>query len=204
VDGEVVMIPRALPTTILFLLAEVLCAALAVADRNSPVTPVRAISATVVGCPFTFQHGMPPGVFCVYDGVAIGSDGQACGDRVMVIWTRLAPEFNADDGLDDDVTDRSHVYFGFVTSSDLLIRAGAAPGAESRVRLMDYTLGHGLPRVRLRGTAELRFIPAGGGEGTEVLSLRIGRPVLVPGTCALTSYDGTFVGVMTLPPDTTR
>jgi hypothetical protein len=195
-----------LPIVIFFLLADVLRAALAVGDvRQIPSISARAIfSATVVRCPFNFQHGMPPGVFCVYDGVAIGSDGQACSDRVMVIWTRLAPEFNADGGLDDAVSERFDVYFGFVTSPDLVMRAGVDPGAESSATIIDYTLGHGRPRVPLRGTAELRFVQVSGGEGTEVLSLRIRRPVLVPGTCAFTSYDGTFVGVMTLPPDTTR
>ena len=199
-------IRRALPMMLFFLLADGLCAALAVEDgRQIPNISAGAIfSATVVRCPFGFQHGMPPSVFCVYDGVVIGSNGQACGDRVMVIWTRLAPEFNADDGLDENVTGRSNVYFGFVTSPDLVMRADVDAAAESRATIVDYTLGHEQPRVRLRGTAELRFVPAGGGEGTEVLSLRIRRPVLVSGTCAFTSYDGTFVGVMTLPPDTTR
>ena len=72
------MTRRSLPLALFFLLADVLCAALAGLDGR-PVASMSsgAVFEAMAGCPFSFQQGMPPGVFCVYDGIAMGSDGQA-------------------------------------------------------------------------------------------------------------------------------
>jgi hypothetical protein len=188
---------------VLLLCAQLLCAALAHGDGGrASDPPFKAIfGATDVRCPFNFRDGMPPGVFCVYDGVALGAGDQACDDRVLVIWSRLASEFDAPGAPGDQVTDRSGVYYAFVPLPEMVLRATVDTGGGDRATIRDYTLGPRQPRAALTGGAELRFVAADGGEGTEVLSIRLRRPILAAGTCAVTSYDGTFVGVMTLPPD---
>jgi hypothetical protein len=192
---------RAWPIALFFLLADVLCATLVGAHAGQVrILPAGATFSAPDRCPFSFQPGMPQDVFCVYNGVAVGSDGQVCGDRVMVIWARLAPEFDIDGGLDAEATDRSAVHFGFVTSPDLVMRARVDAGAENRATIIDFTFGPDQLRARLAGTAEIHLVPAGGDDVTEVLSLRIGTPVPAGETCAFTSYDGTFVGVMALAP----
>jgi hypothetical protein len=188
------MTRRAAPAICLSLLA-VLCAVGASGDGGAisrdTIGPV--FTTRVDHCPFSFLRGMPPGVFCVYDGVAIGQDGHACGERATVIWSRLAPEFTADAG-----PEAGDVYLGFVTSPDLTMRGIVDPSAENRAEMADYTLGRG-QRVRLWGSAEIRSA-IGGDEDTEILSLRIRPAAFGFDACAFTSYDGAFVGVLALPP----
>jgi hypothetical protein len=183
------MIHRASRVALLVLMALV-CAGLAAVSARADV------DTRLMRCPFSFPHDMPPGVFCVYDGVARGSDGSPCGDRVMVIWSRLSPAFAPDDWPDEDLSEWDNVYFGFDMFPDLVLRAAVDGEAEYRAAISDYRLGPDRPRVRLQGTAELGFAD---GEGTEVLLLRSHRPIPASESCAFTSYDGTFVGVMTLP-----
>src|SRR6516165_6688594 len=186
------MVRRAVPVICLLVLADVVCAARVFGDggRISPNALGAIFTTRVDHCPFSFQRGMPPGVFCVYDGIATGEDGGACSDRAMVIWSRLAPpEFTG------TAPEAGDVYFGFVTSPDLTMRGIVEPTAENRAAIADYVLGDAQP-VRLQGTAEMRYVPIGSGEDTEVLSLRIRPGALGFGVCAFTSYDGTLVGVM--------
>ena len=209
---KAVMIRRVLPMALFFLLVDVLCAMFALGDGCQPLssTGTGISSYAVVGtpprvarqpdhCPFNFQHGMAPGVFCVYEGVAIGPDGWECRDRVIAIWTRLAPGLTADKRVaKDGATDSSDVYFGFITSPDLVMWAVVDADTDSHATIAGYTLGDGQAPVRIRGTGELRFIPTGGGEATEVLSLLIDQPEPAPAAYAFTSYRGAFAGVMTL------
>src|SRR5215831_15097469 len=126
------MMCRTVPALCLLLLAHAIGAASSNGDggqiwRNT----VAGMSTTRVDhCPFSFLRGMPPGVFCVYDGVAMGQDGRACGDRAMVIWSRLAPEFTADAG-----PEAGDVYFGFVTAPDLTMRGIVDSDAENRAAM---------------------------------------------------------------------
>ena len=191
------MMCRTVPALCLLLLAQAVGAASSNGDgsqiwRN---TVAGMFTTRVDHCPFSFLRGMPPGVFCVYDGIAMGPDGRACGDRAMVIWSRLAPEFTADAG-----PEAGDLYFGFVTSPDLTMRGIVDPDAENRAAMIDYTLGLG-QRIRLQGTADMRYVPLSAEEGTEILSLRIRPAAFAFGACAFTAYDGTFVGVMALPPE---
>lgn len=212
-NGEAVMIHRVLPMVLFFLLlVDVLCATFALGDDRQPLNSTGNGISSYAGdvgtlprvarqsdhCPFNFQDGMAPGVFCVYEGVAIGPDGRGCRDRVIAIWTRLAPGLNANK---EGATDSSDVHFGFITSPDLVMRAVVDADTDSHAAIVGYTLGDGQAPVRIRGTGELRFVPTGGGEGREVLSLLIDQPEPTPAACAFTSYRGAFAGVMTLPAD---
>jgi hypothetical protein len=130
----------------------------------------------------------------VYDGVALGPDGQVCADPMLVLWSQLAPQHgpyrHRREASDSDV------YFGFVTSVDIVVRAGIVLGAEHRVRILDYTFGpDGLPLV-LQGFAETHI--AGGPHGIETLSMRVTPPLDAGGACGFASFDGTFLGVLRL------
>lgn len=184
-------------TVLAILLAGVPCAAGQGPLPLKPPTHALLNPARTARCLFSFQQGMPPGVFCVYDGVATGPAG-TCGRRVMVIWTRLAPEFTDEGSLGEDVFGSSDVYFGFVMLPELVMRAIPETDAGGGATLVDYSMGGNQPRVLLHGTAELR-LRGSGGESTEVLGLRWLEPVLAGESCAFTAYDGTFIGTMTLP-----
>jgi len=187
---------RALSIAVLLLFGDAHGAAFARGNvLDVAIGPTSGVS--LVRCPFDFHQAMPPGAFCVYEGIALGADGQPCKEPVVVIWARLAPEPDAEGGLGEDVTDPADVLFGFVAFPDLVMRAATDDGAERRATILDYAIGDDQPPVELRGSAEVRFVPAASGGGIEVLGLRIDGPVLASETCAFTSYDGTFLGVMT-------
>jgi hypothetical protein len=148
------------------------------------------------GCPFDFQRGMPPGVFCVYEGIALDAAGEVCADPAVVLWSQLAPELGAYRNR-PEAADRD-VYFGFVTSPDLVVRGTIDIDAENRVKMRDYTVGpHELPLV-LHGYAETWI--AGGRAGVETLRLRVAPPLDAGGACGFASYDGAFIGVLVLEP----
>ena len=149
-------------------------------------------------CPFDFAHGMPPGMFCVYDGVAMTADGAACSDRLQVIWTRLAQESL---GPGAKSASQLSVYFGFASISELVLRATAEDAAGHRAVFADMTIPNSSTAFRLRGNATLRRVADGSAAGTEVLTLRVRRPLPIGSNCAFTSFNGTFVGVVTLLPD---
>ena len=152
-------------------------------------------------CPFDFAHGMPPGMFCVYDGVAMAADGTACSNRVQVIWTRLAPESLGPKAKNES---QLSVYFGFASISELVLRANAEDAAGHRAAFADMTTPDSATPFRLRGGATLRRVADGSEAGTDVLSLRVRRPISIDSDCAFTSFNGTFLGVMTVLPDTTE
>ena len=144
-------------------------------------------------CPYSFQDGMPPGVFCVYEGVALGPHGEVCADPVLVIWSQLAPALGVY-GLHRDASD-GDVYFGVASSPDLVVRARADADSESGVTMVDYTFGpHEVPLL-LRGRADTRIVG-----DQEILDLRVRPPLDAGGACAFASYDGAFIGVLTLSP----
>jgi len=177
------------------LLAAVVIATRAVADdrlRPEVSAASATFDATDVRCPSDFEQGLPSGVLCVYDGVAVGPDGQACPDRVTVVWTRLAPELNR-----ERRPDLSYVFFGFVGFPEWVVRATADSG--SRAAFLDAASGDQPGRDRLYGHAEIR-LAAAGSAATEVLSLAFQKPVIF-GNCAVASYDGTFVGLMRISQD---
>ena len=172
-------------------------------DRAAaPCSDGAIFDASPARCPFTFRYGMPPGVFCVYDGVVTGTDGEACVERMLMIWTRLAGQFAPEQN--DDVVNWSDVYFGFDGFPELVLRADGDAASARRAPMLDYTLGSRETRVALRGTVEIRFASTGGSEGTEVLSLRVSQPVAASPACAFTSFDGIFVGVMEVPAEQHR
>lgn len=165
----------------------------------------RADADAVLGampfCPFDFAHGMPPGMFCVYDGVAVNAAGAACSNRVQVIWTRLAQESL---GPEEKNKSQLSVYFGFASISELVLRANAEDAAGHRAAFADMTTPHSATPFRLRGGATLRHVADGSAAGAEVLSLRVRRPIPIDSDCAFTSFNGTFLGVMTLLPDSSE
>jgi len=84
---------RQISHTIVFMLCtEALCAGFtSPASRAASDESGAPFNAAPVRCAFNFRDGMPPGTFCVYDGIRLGSHGEACGDRELIIWNRLAP-----------------------------------------------------------------------------------------------------------------
>ena len=196
------MICRALPIALLFLAGDALGAT--VAGNALDIAIGETSGASVVRCPFTFQQEMPPGVFCVYDGLALGTDGRPCRERLVAIWARMTPELDTGGDLGEDVFHASDVLFGFVAFPELVIAASPDEGAAHRATIIDYTIGDDQLSVDLGGTLETRLVRAAGGGSIEVLALRVDRPVLASETCAFTSYDGIFVGMMTVPPEEPR
>jgi hypothetical protein len=190
-------LPRAAPSALVFLLmATISRADLGALAEESPIGPTFERSG--IRCPATFQGGMPPGVFCVYEGVAIAVDGQPCRERRLVIWTRMAAAFIDDGDPEPDGVDRDSVYFGIVMSPEIVIRA--TPGEQpDHATVHDYFLTPDSPREPLRGDAQLRFVRIADGTGIEVLSLRFASAISVSDRCALTVYEGSFVGLMILP-----
>jgi hypothetical protein len=148
--------------------------------------------ASTARCPFTFPEGMQAGVFCVYSGVALGSDGAICGDRMIAIWSRLAEPRRAKPGP-------GSVYLGFVPFTDFVVRAVSNPTATNQAAIIGYSTDD--QEIGASGTAELRFEFVHGGPGFEVLTLRTEQPVLLPSGCGITAYDGTFIGVLAVPPE---
>lgn len=186
----------ALPAVVLSLLATISRADLGAHAVGPALAPT--FERTGTRCPATFQGGMPPGVFCVYEGVAIAADGQPCEERMLVIWTRLAAAFIDGGDPEPDGVDRDSVYFGFVMSPEIVVQATADEDAD-HATVHDYFRTPESPREPLLGDAELRFVPVADGTGIEVLSLDLATAISASERCALTVYEGSFIGLMTLP-----
>jgi hypothetical protein len=93
------------------------------------------------------------------------------------------------------------VYFGFGSRPELALRAAGVDRAGHRAAFVDMTSPADAQPIRLRGDATLRHVADGSPDGTEVLTLRLRRPVAIEASCALTLFNGTFLGVLTILPD---
>lgn len=191
----------ALPRIATFALVLLLTATIGRADlgalaAGSPIGPT--FERAGIRCPATFESGMLPGVFCVYEGVAIAVDGEPCQERMLVIWTRMAAPFVDSGDAEPDGVDRDSVYFGFVMAPEIVVRAMAGEQPD-HATVHDYFRTPDSPREPLRGDGDLRFVQIADGTGIEVLSLRFATPISASDRCALTVYEGSFIGLMTLP-----
>jgi hypothetical protein len=153
-------------------------------------------------CPYAFGSDMPAATFCVYQGVAWGGAGKVCATEVVVIWSSRASRAPVSGGAAETAS-ASHreVYLGFVADPDLVVRAIVDPRQGDRAEMVGYTLGSDEAPQPLAGQLTLRAVRLG---SAEALSMDVREPGRFhPGSCAFTSYSGTFLGVIRPPSETT-
>jgi hypothetical protein len=155
--------------------------------------------ATLERCPYDFGSPMPAATFCVYNGVALGPEGEMCADNVLVIWSSYAlgalqqPQGGAGSAP-------TEVYLGFVADPELVLRAIVDPERSERAVMAGYTLGESQPSLPLLGETKLRAVGGGAQGDAGVLTIMLREPHnLRPAGCALAAYAGTFVGIVRLP-----
>lgn len=162
--------------------------------------PADGADAAPASCPYHFRSDMPAATFCVYRGVALGGGGELCATDVVVIWSSLVAAVNAQRGERTSASDRE-VYLGFVADPDLVVRAIADPRQGDRAEMVGYTLGREDAPLPLAGQMTLRAERQG---AADVLRVDLSEPLRRhPGSCALASYAGTFLGVIRPPSEAT-
>lgn len=163
------------------------------------VEPSSLLPYATASCPYNFGRAMPPATFCVYNGVALGADGEICADNVLVIWSSYAlhalqrPE-------DTRGSAATEVYLGFVAEPELVLRAVVDPERSERAVMAGYTLGEGRPAVPLAGETRLRAAGGSGPSDAGILTITLQEPrELRSRGCAFAAYAGSFVGMVRLP-----
>jgi hypothetical protein len=153
-------------------------------------------------CPYQFGSDMPADTFCVYRGVAWGGAGEVCATDVVVIWSSLASEPAASVAhAQKDSASNREVYLGFVSDPELVVRAIVDSRQGDRAKMVGYTLGGDEAPQPLAGQMTLRAVRPG---SADVLSMDLREPRRFhPGSCALVSYSGTFLGMIRPPSETT-
>jgi len=157
-------------------------------------------------CPYHFGSDMPAATFCVYQGVAFGGGGEVCATDVVVIWSSVAapPPVSAGPAAKATGSNRE-VYLAFVAEPELVLRGIADARQDDRAEMVGYTTGgDGAPQP-LAGRMTLRAVRVGSSRTADVLSMELQEPRRFhPGSCALASYSGTFLGMARPPSNTTR
>jgi len=145
---------------------------------------------------------MPPATFCVYQGIAFGADGEVCATDVVVIWSSFdsQPAVGIERAQVGSGSKRE-IHLGFVADPELVLRGIVEPQQDDRAEMVGYTLGRAQAVQPLAGQMTLRAVRVG---SADVLSMHLRAPRRFhPGSCALASYSGTFVGLMRPPSETT-
>ena len=153
---------------------------------------------TPQSCPYRFDSDMPAATFCVYRGVAWGGAGEVCASDVVVIWTSVASQAPASGWAAEKASASTReVYLGFVADPELVVRAIVDSRQGDRAELVGYTLASDDAPQPLVGQMTLRAVRLG---STDVLSMDLREPRRFhPGSCALISYSGTFLGMIRPP-----
>jgi hypothetical protein len=140
---------------------------------------------------------MPADTFCVYQGVALDGGGEACATDVVVIWSSFAPLRAVNREHAKRAPPRRAIYLGFVANPDLVVRAVVDPRRNHHAEMVGYALSAEEGSEPLAGQMTLRAVRRG---SADVLSMEVREPKRFHvGGCALSSYSGTFLGVMQRP-----
>jgi hypothetical protein len=161
--------------------------------------PVAAREATAfdtvpvpAGCPYDFASDMPAATFCVYNGVALDTDGAVCAKNVVIMWSSFAGPADASNSPQP-----RELYVGFVAQPDLILRGTVGTPASDTAQLTDVDAPE---RAAPIGEMKLRAVQ----EKSDVLSMDLHDiPELARADCVVASYSGTFVGLLRPPTDQT-
>jgi hypothetical protein len=149
-------------------------------------------------CPYHFGSDMPAATFCVYQGVALGGGGEVCATDAVVVWSSVASQAPVRAGPSGS---NKEVYLAFVADPELVLRAIVDSRQGDRAEMVGYTLGSEEARQPLAGQMTLRAVRLG---SADVLSMDLREPRRFhPGSCAVASYSGTFLGMIRPPSETT-
>lgn len=155
----------------------------------------RSVGPPPETCPYDFRSEMPPGTFCVYRGLIVGSAGETCAEDVVALWSSYTPAQLADATRESAVPSRS-VFVAFVGAADLVMRGVVDPGRSDRARMVSYTLAGDEEPAPLVGETSLGSSGAVGAPGA-VLTVDVHDPgSTTSGPCAFGSFHGTFLGVI--------
>jgi len=154
-------------------------------------------------CPYHFGSDMPSATFCVYRGVAYGSDGEECAAGVVVIWSSSAPSPVSVEPAERASGSNREVYLGFVADPALVLRAIVDASQGDRAELVGYTVGNEDAPQQLAGRMTLSRVRSGANAAVDVLSVELRGPRRFrPAGCAFASYSGMFLGVIHPPSET--
>jgi hypothetical protein len=167
----------------------------AVLTRTDPEPQADWPHVAAARCPYQFGSDMPSATFCVYRGVALGRGGEVCATDIVVIWSSV--------GSQSRVHVEREIYLGFVTDPGLVLRAVVDSQHRHRATMVEYTLPKNETPQPLAGETTLRTVVRGSSGTADMLSMNVrDSPQVRLGGCALTSYSGTFVGVIGPPSET--
>jgi len=154
-------------------------------------------------CPYHFGSDMPSATFCVYRGVAYGSDGEVCAAGVVVIWSSSTPSGVSVEPAEGASGSNREVHLGFVADPALVLRAIVDASQGDRAELVGYTMGSEDAPQQLAGRMTLSRVRSGTNAAVDVLSVELRGPRRFrPAGCAFASYSGMFLGVIHPPSET--
>jgi hypothetical protein len=145
---------------------------------------------------------MPEATFCVYRGIASDGRGEVCATDAVVLWSSFASQSAVGVERAKKVS-ASHreVYLAFVAHPELVLRAIVDPRRGDRAEMVGYSLGSEGASQPLGGRMALRAVRPG---SAEVFNIDFHEPrSLFPGSCAFTTYSGTFLGMIQPRSETT-
>ena len=181
--------------------------AVAVTPPTQPVAPQAFPGGKVTGgeaapapdraqprCPYRFRSQMPPGVFCVYQGIAFQADGTPCAQSVWAIWSSYS-EDGASPISDTKADDGGTVAVGLLSEPEMVFRGAADRADANRAGFAGYFLGDDPELHPSSGVASLHET-AGDTSGNRLVLTFTGSDVPRYEGCPLSRYEGTLVGVL--------
>lgn len=165
--------------------------AVLISARRSALVDAPLQEPQPASCPYHFRSDMPAATFCMYRGVALGSDGAVCANDVVAIWSSFALEAVArEDGTKKTRGSEPGVHLAFVAEPEIVLRAIADSHQGDHAVMVGYTLGSNRPQP-LAGTITLQI----GAPSVLRLELATSGRSGVAG-CALASYVGAYFGLL--------
>jgi len=151
--------------------------------------PAAAEEPVRVGtCPYTFNTPMPPGTFCVYRGDGRDQRGILCAPDLVAIWSSYSGRARND-------TDAIHL--AFLSDPDVVIAATpVVPHGEGQnAEVVGYAVDEQAALEPTHGTITLAVPQSAEGDRIRVELSHETRSD-AHSACAVTSFTGTFMGVI--------
>jgi hypothetical protein len=159
--------------------------------------PTGRANSAPLNCPYNFANEMPPGTFCVYQGVALDGADEVCATDVAAVWSRFDSRVPV--GVAQNASEAREVYLGFATDPEFVLRAFVDARQGNRAQIDSISDGRPEATQPLAGEMTLRTVRLGSSGTADVLDVKLwGARRLGLGDCAFASYSGTFIGVIGL------